>query len=185
MDQKKIQQAVRLYLEGIGEDPDRKELKDTPRRVSEMALELFSGMEKDPKKEMDVVFVEEYNELILVRDIPLYSMCEHHLLPFLGRAHIAYIPGGKVLGLSKLVRILDRHAKRLQIQERLTGQVADEIEQTANAVGVAVVLEAEHLCMTLRGVRRPGARTVTSALRGACKDKPEARAEVMALCAGR
>jgi len=182
MDKKKIQQAVRLYLEGIGEDPDRKELKDTPRRVSEMALELFSGLEKNPKEELEVVFVEEYNELILVRDIPLYSMCEHHLLPFLGRAHIAYIPDKhRITGLSKLARVVEIFSRRLQLQERLTTQIADTIMKTLKPRGVMVVVEAEHLCMTMRGVKKPGSRAVTSVMRGIFLDDARTRSEALNL----
>ena len=176
VDQAKVEEATRLLLEAIGEDPSREGLQDTPRRVAKAWAEMLNQDEP-----AITAFTEECDELVLVRDIAFHSFCEHHLLPFMGVAHIAYIPGGKVLGLSKLVRILDYHAKRLQVQERLTRDVADEIEQRAEAVGVAVVIEAEHLCMGLRGVLRPGARTVTSALRGACKEA-ELRNEVMSLC---
>ncbi|MFH2069476.1 MAG: GTP cyclohydrolase I FolE [Candidatus Omnitrophota bacterium] len=182
VDKKKIQQAVRIYLEGIGEDPDRKELKDTPRRVSEMAAELFSGLEKNPKEELEVVFVEEYNELILVRDIPLYSMCEHHLLPFLGRAHIAYIPDKhRITGLSKLARVVEIFSRRLQLQERLTTQIADAIMKTLKPRGVMVVVEAEHLCMTMRGVKKPGSRAITSVMRGIFLKDAKTRNEALSL----
>lgn len=182
MDKKKIQKAIKLYLEGIGEDPDRPELKDTPRRISDMAAELFSGLEKNPKEELDVVFVEEYDELILVKDIPLYSMCEHHLLPFLGKAHIAYIPNKhRITGLSKLARVVEIFSRRLQLQERLTTQIADAIMKTLKPRGVMVVVEAEHLCMTMRGVKKPGSRATTSVMRGIFLKNAKTRNEALNL----
>ncbi len=182
MDKKKIQKAIRLYLEGIGEDPDRPELKDTPYRVAEMSEELYRGIAQNPEKELEVVFTEDYNELVLVRDIPLYSMCEHHLLPFLGKAHIAYIPNRhRVTGLSKLARLVETLSRRLQLQERLTTQIADTIMKKLKPRGVMVVVEAEHLCMTMRGVKKPGSRAVTSVMRGIFLENAKTRNEALNL----
>ncbi len=180
VDLQKAAQATRLLLEAIGEDPEREGLKDTPERVARAWAEMLDGTEPSV-----TVFAEQCDEMVVVRDIAFHSFCEHHLLPFVGVAHIAYIPNGRVLGLSKLARILDLYARRLQLQERLTAQVADAIQDATGALGVAVVIDAEHTCMTLRGVKRPGARTITSALRGVFRERPEARAEVMAICLGR
>lgn len=183
VDKEKIKKGISLILEGIGEDLNREGLKETPDRVANMYEEIFSGMEIDPSKIIQKVFSENHDELILVRDIPLYSICEHHMMPFLGRAHIAYIPNksGEITGLSKLARVLEVAAKRLQIQERLTTQIAEFIENALNPRGVFVMIEAEHLCMSMRGVKKPGSITVTSALRGLFKENPASRAEVLSL----
>ncbi len=185
MDSEKIKEAVRDILEAIGEDPDREGLVETPARVAAMYEEIFAGIADDPKNYMKVFTEADNDEVVVVRDIPLYSMCEHHLLPFIGKAHIAYIPSnGKVIGLSKLARIVSSFAKRPQLQERITSQVADFLEQELNPLGVAVVVEAEHLCMTMRGARAAGAVTKTSALRGIAKSDARTRAEIMSLLKG-
>ena len=182
MDKQKIEQAVRLFLEGIGEDPDREGLRDTPARVARMCEEIYAGIDADPTSVFTRVFHEAHDEIILVRDIPFYSMCEHHLLPFLGKAHVAYLPDGRrICGLSKLARIVELHAKRPQLQERLTTQVAESLMQALEPRGVMVVVEAEHLCMTMRGVKAPGSLTVTSVVRGIFRENPATRAETMAL----
>lgn len=185
LDSEKIKEAVRDILEAIGEDPDREGLVETPARVAAMYEEIFAGIADDPKNYMKVFTEADNDEVVVVRDIPLYSMCEHHLLPFIGKAHIAYIPSnGKVIGLSKLARIVSSFAKRPQLQERITSQVADFLEQELNPLGVAVVVEAEHLCMTMRGARAAGAVTKTSALRGIAKSDARTRAEIMSLLKG-
>ncbi len=177
-----IEQAFRAILEAIGENPDREGLAETPRRVARMYEEIFTGMNMDPAQLLDVSFTEYHDELILVKDIPVYSMCEHHFLPFYGWAHVAYIPkGGKVVGISKLARVVEAFARRPQLQERLTSQIADCIFKTLNPMGVGVVIQAEHMCMTMRGVRKPGSMTVTSAVRGIFESRPETRAELFAL----
>ena len=182
MDKRKIDSAIRIILEAIGEDPKRKDLLDTPRRVADMYEEIFSGIDKDPKKDLEVILDQKHDEIVLLKGIPLYSVCEHHLLPFIGRAHIAYIPkGGRVTGLSKLARIVDVLSKRLQIQERLTTQIADIIMSKLKPRGVMVVIEAEHLCMSMRGVKKPGAMTVTSAVRGIFKENEKTRSEALGL----
>ena len=183
MDREKIEQGIRLVLEGIGEDVGREGLRETPRRVADMYAEIFAGIEADPAEHFRVTFSEEHQEMVLVRDIPLYSVCEHHLVPFIGRAHVAYIPGedGRICGLSKLARVVDVFAKRPQVQERLTSQIADTIVDSLDPAGVVVVIEAEHLCMSMRGVRKPGAETVTSAVRGLFKTDARTRAEAMTL----
>jgi GTP cyclohydrolase I len=181
VDVERIEQAVREILHAVGEDPNRPGLLDTPRRVARMYAEMFSGLRKDPAEHLKVAFPEKYDEMVLVRDISFTSMCEHHLLPFSGLAHIAYIPNGHVIGLSKLARIVEEISHRPQVQERMTHQIANLLEQELGAPGVAVVLEAEHSCMSIRGVRKPGSRTVTSALRGQFKTNQSSRAEVMAL----
>lgn len=183
MDLEKIQQAVAMLLEAVGEDVTREGLQETPVRVAKMYGEIFSGLETDPKEHLKVFQEQrEHNELVLVKDIPLYSVCEHHLLPFVGKAHIAYIPkDGKIIGLSKFARIVDCFARRPQVQERLTGQIADFLYENLEPQGVAVFVEAEHLCMTMRGVRAAGALTQTSALRGCMRSDAKTRAEVMAL----
>lgn len=181
---KKIEKAVRDILEAIGEDPDREGLVDTPRRVAKMYQETFStvNVDYDVAKEIRIFDVPGSDEMILVGDIPFYSMCEHHLVPFFGKAHIVYIPKhGKVLGLSKVARILEHQAKRPQVQERLTTEVANIIYEAVRPYGVAVVIEAEHMCMTMRGVKKPGSITVTSALRGVCKTDAKSRAEALSL----
>lgn len=166
VDQEKIKEAVKLLLEGIGEDTGREGLLDTPDRIARMYSEIFSGMEEDAGEHLSKVFTVENNEMVLERDIVFYSMCEHHMMPFYGRAHVAYIPDGRVVGLSKLARTVEVYARRLQIQERMTGQIADAILQELKPQGVMVVLEAEHMCMTMRGVKKPGSRTVSIATRG-------------------
>jgi len=183
MDRDKVQNGVRLILEGIGEDPEREGLLDTPRRVADMYAEIFSGIGQDAAEHFCVTFAEGHQEMVLVRDIPLYSVCEHHLVPFLGRAHVAYVPGksGRICGLSKLARVVDVFAKRPQVQERMTSQIADTIVEHLEPAGVVVVIEAEHLCMSMRGVRKPGSETVTSAVRGIFKSDARTRAEAMAL----
>ena len=181
VDKPRIERAVREILEAIGEDPDREGLARTPQRVAEMYEEVFRGL-RDGEDHLAVTFAAEHDEMVMVRDIALYSHCEHHLTPFLGRAHVAYIPNanGRITGLSKLARLVDSFARRLQVQERLTSQIADEIEAKLEPRGVLVVIEAEHLCMSMRGVQKPGATTVTSAVRGLFRDNPATRAEAMA-----
>lgn len=182
MDKLRIEMAVREILLAIGENPDREGLKETPRRVANMYEEIFAGLEEDPQTHVKIFNEESPDEMVVVRDIPFYSMCEHHLLPFIGRAHIAYIPkDGKLIGLSKLARIVGSFAKRPQLQERLTSQVADFLEKVLQPRGVAVVVEAEHLCMSMRGARAAGALTKTSALRGGMKSDARTRNEVMKL----
>ena len=185
MDRAKIEKAVRDILEAIGEDPEREGLKETPQRVARMYEEVFSGLEEDPHVHLKLFNEPGNDELVVVRDIPLYSMCEHHLLPFVGKAHIAYIPSdGKIIGLSKLARIVNVYAKRPQVQERLTSEIADFLYEELEAKAVAVLIQAEHLCMTMRGVRAAGAVTQTSALRGAARSDARTRSEVMALLSG-
>ena len=185
MDKEKIERAVRDILEAIGEDPEREGLKETPKRVANMYEEIFSGISENPEQHLKIFNEPGNDELVIVRDIPLYSMCEHHLLPFVGKAHIAYIPNnGKIIGISKLARIVNTYARRLQVQERLTAEVADFIYKELDAKSVAVVVEAEHLCMTMRGVRAAGAKTETSALRGYIRKDAKVRAEVMSLLNG-
>lgn len=182
INQKRIEKAIREILISIGEDPDRSGIKDTPKRVARMYAELFSGVGKDPGKELTVFHNEDHEEMIIVKDIPFYSICEHHLVPFIGKAHIAYIPTkGKVTGLSKLVRVIEGFARRPQVQERLTGQIADCLMERLNPRGVLVVIEAEHLCMSMRGVKKPGHLTVTSAVRGVLQKNAKTRAEALAL----
>lgn len=182
MDKKRIENAVREILIAIGEDPDREGLKETPERVARMYEEVFKGLENSPEEHLKIFTEEKNEEMVIVRDIPLYSMCEHHLLPFVGKAHIVYIPGsGKVIGLSKLARIVDNFARRPQIQERLTSQIADFLMENLEPQGVAVVIEAEHLCMTMRGARAAGAKTTTSALRGSMRSDARTRSEALSL----
>lgn len=187
MDRDKIMEGVRLILEGVGEDPTREGLVDTPRRVADMYQEIFAGLDQDPAEHFCVTFNEDHQEMVLVRDIPLYSTCEHHLLPFLGRAHVAYIPGkhGRICGLSKLARTVDVFARRPQVQERMTSQIVDTLVEHLDPVGVIVVIEAEHLCMSMRGVQKPGAITTTSAVRGIFERNAATRAEAMSLITGR
>ncbi len=185
MDKEKIERAVRDILEAIGEDPDREGLKETPRRVANMYEEVFSGLTEDARVHLKLFNEPGNDELVIVRDIPLYSMCEHHLLPFVGKAHIAYIPSdGKIIGLSKLARIVNVYAKRPQVQERLTTQIADFLYEELEAKAVAIVIQAEHLCMTMRGAKAAGAMTQTSALRGLARSDARTRAEVMSLLSG-
>ncbi len=187
MDRDKIQRGVRLIIEGIGEDPAREGLAGTPARVADMYAEIFAGLDQDPGELLRVTFNEGHQEMVLVRDIPLYSVCEHHLVPFMGRAHVAYIPGkeGRICGLSKLARVVDVFAKRPQVQERMTSQIADTIVESLRPSGVMVVIEAEHLCMSMRGVQKPGAITTTSAVRGIFERNLATRAEAMSLIKGR
>jgi GTP cyclohydrolase I len=182
MDKKKIERAVQEILEAIGEDPKRKDLLDTPKRVAEMYEEVFSGICQDPQSELEIVLEQKHHEIILLKGISLQSMCEHHLLPFIGKAHIAYIPkNGRVTGLSKLVRVVDILSRRPQVQERLTTQIAEIIMSKLKPLGCMVVIEAEHLCMSFRGVKKPGTLTVTSAVRGIFKENEKTRAETLAL----
>jgi len=182
MDKKKLQKAVLMILEAIGEDPERKDLLGTPERVAEMYEEILLGQSLDPRKELEVLLEQRHEEIVLVKGIPLYSICEHHLLPFIGRAHVAYIPkGGRVTGLSKIARVVEILSKRLQVQERLTTQVASVIMEKLRPLGVMVVIEAEHLCMSMRGIKKPGILTVTSAVRGIFKENEKTRAETLAL----
>ena len=185
VDQEKIKQAVYSILEAIGEDSSREGIIETPRRIAEMYAEIFSGMGKDPKEELAVGFEEGHHEMVILKDIPFYSMCEHHLLPFYGMAHIGYIPKGRVVGASKLGRVVEIIAKRPQLQERLTTQIADSIVEALQPEGVAVVVEAEHLCMTMRGVKKPGSNVVTSAMRGSFRSRAETRAEFLSLIKSR
>ena len=185
MDKKRIERAVREILLAIGEDPDRAGLVETPKRVANMYEEIFAGLHDDPRRHLKLFDEGNNDEMVVVRDIPMYSMCEHHLLPFIGKAHIAYIPSdGRVIGLSKLARIVDSFSKKPQLQERLTSQIADFLEKELSPQGVAVVIEAEHLCMTMRGARAAGAKTQTSALRGSMRKDAKTRAEAMALLRG-
>ena len=182
IDQARIERAVREILAAIGEDPQREGLRDTPGRVARMYAELFTESTATPEEEVGRFFTEAYSEIVLVRDIPFASICEHHLLPFAGVAHVGYIPRGTaVLGLSKLARAVDAFARRPQLQERMSNQVADLIQKVADPIGVAIVMEAEHACMTLRGVKKPGSSVVTSALRGIFLSDPKARSEILSL----
>lgn len=181
----RIEKAVREILIAVGEDPDREGLLETPARVSRMYAEMFSGLHKNPAIHLERVFTEEYDEVVLVRDIEFCSMCEHHLLPFTGKAHVGYLPEGKVVGLSKIGRVVEEVARRPQVQEKMTRTIADMMETHLNARGVAVVLEATHSCMTMRGVRKPGSLCVTSAMRGVFRDNNSSRAEIMGLILGR
>ncbi len=181
-DAEKIEQAVRMILEAIGENPEREGLKETPQRLARLYQEVFSGLHQDPLEHLEKIFSEEHEEMVLVKDIPLYSMCEHHLIPFFGKAHVAYIPkDGNVTGLSKLARVVEGYARRPQLQERLTTQIADGIMEKLKPYGVVVVIEAEHMCMTMRGVRKPGTKTVTSAVRGIFKKNATSRAEAFSI----
>ena len=184
VDLPRIRRAVREILLAVGEDPDREGLLETPDRVARMYAEVFSGLHQDPRTHLTKLFTQKYDELVLVKDIRFESTCEHHLLPFIGTAHVAYIPDGQVVGLSKIPRVIDVLSRRPQLQERLTEEVADLLMSELKAKGVAVVMEASHSCMTIRGVHKPGAAFVTSALRGACKDRAATRAEVLALING-
>ena len=184
VDQPAIRRAVREILKAVGEDPDREGLRDTPARVARMYAELCEGLRKDPRMDLKARFHERYDEVVLVKDIPFHSICEHHLLPFVGQVHIGYMPNGQVLGLSKLARIVDTLAHRPQVQERLTNQVAELIESELKPKGVAVVVEAVHACMTIRGVKKPGTSVTTSAMLGHFRTNPASRAEVMALIRG-
>ena len=181
MDLERIERAVREILIAVGEDPDREGLVETPNRVARMYGEVFSGLHRDISKDIKT-FTSDNDEMILIGDIPFYSMCEHHLLPFHGKAHAVYVPrDGKILGLSKVARIVDTLSRKPQLQERLTSEIADTIQKAVDAMSVCVVLEAEHLCMTMRGVRKPGSKTVTSAMRGGCRSDARTRSEALAL----
>ncbi len=186
-DETRIKTAVASIIEAIGEDPSREGLQDTPKRVAEMYAELFMGMGKDPKEELSVGFELGHREMVVLKDIPFYSMCEHHLLPFYGVAHIGYIPNddGRIVGISKLARVVEIIARRPQIQERMTTEVADAIMEGIKADGVAVVVQAEHLCMIMRGIKKPGSNVITSALRGAFRRRPASRAEFFSLIQNR
>lgn len=181
-DREKVEKAVRMILEAIGEDPEREGLRDTPARVARMYDEIFHGLMEDPREKLQVLFTEDHEEMVLVKDIPFYSMCEHHLLPFFGKAHVAYIPRkGKITGLSKLARAVETIAKRPQLQERLTCTIAETVMEALNPLGVLVVVEAEHMCMTMRGIKKPGSMTLTSAVRGLFKTNQATRAEAFSL----
>jgi GTP cyclohydrolase I len=184
VDHARIERAVREILHAVGEDPDREGLLETPARVARMYAEMFSGLHQDPKTHLRKAFTEKYDEIVLVRDISFTSMCEHHLLPFTGRAHIGYLPDGRVLGLSKLGRIVEVVSHRPQVQERMTEQIADLLVEDLGAKGVAVVVEASHSCMTIRGIRKPGSLCVTSAMKGIFRANVSSRAEVMSLIYG-
>jgi GTP cyclohydrolase I len=179
----RIEKAVREILEAIGEDPDRDGLQRTPERVARMYAEIFRGLSEDPTQHLSVTFEADHDEMVLVRDIPLYGICEHHLVPFAGRAHVAYIPGtdGRITGLSKIARLVEGFARRPQVQERLTTQIADALVEILKPDGVLVMIEAEHLCMSMRGVKKPGALTLTSAVRGLFKTNAATRAEALSL----
>lgn len=185
MDSIKITEAVRMILEAMGEDPMREGLRETPERVARMYEEICKGIDEDPGQYLEVMFTESYDEMVMLKDIPIYSLCEHHLLPFYGRAHVAYIPRkGKITGLSKLARVVEGFARRLQVQERLTSQIADTINERLQPWGVIVIIEAEHMCMTMRGVLKPGTLTITSAVRGIFETNPASRAEALSLIRG-
>jgi len=181
MDKAKIKKGVRLILEGIGEDPERPGLKETPERISRMYAEIFSGLESPSEEILKTMEGETHDEMILVKDIPFYSICEHHLLPFIGKAHIAYIPSGKIVGLSELVKALEHFAKRPLVQERLTSRLADMIMEKLRPKGAMVVIDADHLCISMRGIKKPGSRTVTSAVRGIFRTKASTREEMLEL----
>ncbi len=181
VDLNRIAAAVREILTAVGEDPDREGLRATPMRVARMYAEMFSGLHEDPSAHLSAMFTERYDEMVVLRRIPFHSMCEHHLMPFEGHADIAYLPNGKVVGISKLARVVDSFSHRPQVQERLTNQIADLLISVVNARGVAVVMKATHTCMTCRGVQKPGSVMITSAVRGICKSDARTRSEVMAL----
>lgn len=182
MDKNKIKKAVKDILEAVGENPSRADLKETPARVADMYEEILCGIHRDPEKELEVILDQKHDEIILLKGIPIYSLCEHHLIPFMGRVHVAYIPKqGRVTGLSKLARVVDCLSRRLQVQERLTTQIADIIMKRLKPQGAMVVIEAEHLCMSMRGVRKPGTLTVTSVVRGIFKKNQKTRAEALSL----
>ena len=184
VDMQRLENAVREILAAVGEDPDREGLLETPARVARMYAELFSGLHDDPRVHLQKVFTEKYDEVVVVRDISFNSMCEHHLLPFMGKAHIGYIPNGKVLGLSKLARVVESISHRPQVQERMTEEIASLMESELDAKAVGVVVEATHSCMTMRGVRKPGSLCVTSAMKGLFRTNPSSRAEIMQLIYG-
>ena len=181
VDLARIERAVREILLSLGEDPDREGLLKTPNRVARSYADLMAGLREDPRVHLKTVFTENYDEVVLLRDIEFHSLCEHHLLPFTGKAHVAYLPGGKVVGLSKLARLVEGYARRPQVQERLTTQIADALMEELNPVGAACVIEATHTCMTIRGAKKHGSIMVTSALRGIFKENPSSRAEILTL----
>ncbi|MDA8366032.1 MAG: GTP cyclohydrolase I FolE [Actinomycetota bacterium] len=187
VDAQRVERAVTELLEAIGEDPDRDGLQRTPARVAHMYAELFAGLDEDPGSHLEVTFAADHDEMVMVRDIPFASLCEHHLIPFMGRAHVAYIPAddGRITGLSKLARLVDGYARRLQVQERMTSQIANAVEAALAPKGVLVVVEAEHLCMSMRGVKKPGTLTVTSSVRGLFRTDSATRAEAMQFVHGR
>jgi GTP cyclohydrolase I len=181
VDLRRIEKAVVEILSAIGEDVGREGIRQTPQRVARMYAELLGGVREDPKQHVDKLFSEDYDEIVVLRDVPFYSICEHHLMPFIGSAHVAYLPAGAVLGVSKLARVVDCFARRLQVQERLTDQIAEFLMDSLNPRGVAVVLEASHSCMTIRGIKKPGSVMVTSSLRGIFRRDPRSRNEIMSL----
>ena len=184
--QEKLESAVYQLLEALGENPEREGLLDTPKRVAKMYQEMFSGLHEDPKDQFTAVFSENHDEIVLVKDIPFYSMCEHHLVPFYGKAHVAYLPSdGRVTGLSKLARAVEVASKRPQLQERLTDQVATALEEALQPKGVFVMVEAEHMCMTMRGIKKPGSKTVTTGAKGIFKDNRDERNEILSLILGK
>ncbi len=183
-DRERIARAVREILEAVGEDPQRDGLQNTPDRVARMYCELFSGLAEDPSEHLSVEFQADYDEMVVLRDIPFYSVCEHHLLPFMGKAHVAYLPRGRVIGLSKLARVVESYARRPQLQERLTGQIADLLMDRLDAKGAGVIIEANHTCMTIRGVKKPGSVMVTSAMRGSFRSNLATRNEAISLLTG-
>lgn len=185
VDHERIERAVREILIAVGEDPDREGLLETPGRVARMYAEMFSGLHREPRLHLQKVFTEKYDEVVLIKDISFCSMCEHHLLPFSGKAHVGYLPDGKVVGLSKLARVVEEIARRPQVQERMTEHIAELIETELGARGVAVVLEASHSCMTIRGIRKPGSMCLTSAMRGVFRENLSSRAEILGLIVGR
>jgi GTP cyclohydrolase I len=187
IDEARIKKAMREIIEAIGEDPKREGVRDTPQRVAEMYAELFQGMDKDPKEELEVGFELGHKEMVVLKDIPFYSMCEHHLLPFFGVAHVGYIPNdeGRIVGISKLARVVETIARRPQVQERMTTEIADAILTGLRATGVGVVIQAEHMCMIMRGIKKPGSNVITSALRGTFRSKGATRAEFFSLIQGK
>jgi GTP cyclohydrolase I len=185
VDKERIEKAVREILLAVGEDPDREGLRETPARVARMYTELFAGLRQDPGEHLQKCFTQKYDEIVLVKDIDFHSICEHHLLPFFGKAHIAYLPSGKIVGLSKLARVVEAVSRRPQVQERMTEDIADLLVRELDARGVAVVLEASHTCMTIRGVRKPDSLCTTSAMRGSFRSNESSRAELMALIYGK
>ena len=184
IDHARIERAVREILLAVGEDPDREGLRETPARVARMYAELFAGLHLDPRRHLKKFFTERYDEVVLVRDISFQSMCEHHMLPFLGKAHVAYLPGPRIIGLSKLARVVEEVARRPQVQERMTEQIANLLVEELQVKGVAVIIEAEHTCMTIRGVRKPGSLCITSAMKGHFRTGSSTRAELMTLIYG-
>ena len=184
IDRDRIRRAVQELIEAIGEDPQREGLRETPRRIADMYAEIFSGVKSDPSQVLGVTFEEDHQEMVILRDIPFYSMCEHHFLPFHGVAHVGYIPKGRVVGISKVARLVEVLARRPQLQERLTGQIADTLMDSLQPQGVAVVIEAEHLCMTMRGIKKPGTIVVTSANRGIFRERAVTRQEFLSLIRG-